>query len=108
MRARAVPTPRLGGELPRELALQLLDARSHDVDQRVELLAGDAERRRQADDLAARVDDGAAIPRLAIDLRHLGAVERPAGAIRRDELGADHETAAAHLAHDATLADRLG
>src|SRR5207245_3883477 len=90
-----------------QLALQLLDARGHDVHELVNFLARDAERRREPHDLAARVDDRAPVPRLAIEPGDQLLVERPARAVGRYELGAHHEPAAAHLADDALLAVRL-
>jgi len=90
-----------------QLALQLLDARGHDVHELVDLRTGNAERRRESHDLAARVDDRAPVPRLAIEPGHQLLVEGPARAVGRHELGAHHEPAAAHLADDALLADHL-
>src|SRR5205809_816407 len=51
--------------LARDLGVQLADARGDDVDKPVDLGGGDTEGRREAHDLAARVDDRAALPRLA-------------------------------------------
>ena len=53
---------------------------------------------READDVAARVDDGAALPREVVELGHPDAVEWLAGAVGLDELRAHHEPAAADLA----------
>src|SRR6266850_2617175 len=51
-RSTLAPWTEASGSLSRELALQLADAGRHDVDQRVDFLARDAERGRQAHDLA--------------------------------------------------------
>src|SRR5206468_11347423 len=93
--------------LARDLGFQLADARGDDVDKPVDLGGGDTEGRREAHDLAARVDDRAALPRLAVELGDFRGRERLARAVRRHQLRAHEQPAAAHLADDALARHRL-
>src|SRR5207249_1337987 len=101
--------PAVRGRNPtlRQLTIELLDARRDDVHELVDFPAGDAERRSQSDDRVSSVHDGPALPGLAVELGHLGPIQRSPGAIRVGELDTHHEPAAAYLADDPFLPDRV-
>src|SRR5262245_58643056 len=56
-----------GSRSPPDLLLQLLDALGDDSHELIDLVGGDGQRRGQAQRAAARVDDRAAVPRLAVE-----------------------------------------
>src|SRR5438876_12344511 len=91
---------------PPDLLLQLLDALGDDAHELIDLVGGDGQRRGQAQRAAARVDDRAAVPRLAVEDANALGVERAAGPGGLDELDGGEEPTPADVADDGALADR--
>src|SRR5262245_22553725 len=94
------------GLLRSEILLQRADAVGHDVDELIDLGRADAEGRSETEHGAPRIDDGAALPGLAVQLGDVAAVQRAARSVGLDEVHAHHEAAPPHLADDGRAAHR--